>query len=324
MAEKPRPTYYLYGTVLASDFPFVTPIWPADSQPNLTFTVRDQPLRGIDWEQAEPAYRSLDRVADGENFLVLYQVDGATIIRMAEGVDFDVGAKEIVAYRSQSVSDRFIDRHFLGNAMSIWLEHAGMPVIHASGIVVDDAAIGFMSHSGAGKSCLAAEFVAAGYPLLSDDTLALEITGSSVIAKPGYPQLRMWPQEAIHFLGHYRDLPIVASDSPKRRVPLATADFGAFCPHPQPLVRVYLPQRRDPAEVTDVEISPLPLRDAFFMLIRTGYLTREAEALNLQSRRLDVFADLARRVPVRRLIYPSGLDKLPHVRDAVLADLASL
>jgi hypothetical protein len=324
MLEKTWSTYNLYGTTLASDFPFVTPIWPADGHANLTFTVRDEPLRGIDLKQMELAYRSLDRVADGENFLVLYRVDEATIIRIAEGVDFYVSAEEIVAYRSPSASARLIDRHFLGTTMSIWLECAGIPVIHASGVVVDDKAIGFMSHSGAGKSCLAAAFVSSGYPLLSDDTLALEITDTATLAQPGYPQLRLWPREATYFLGRYRDLPIVGSDSPKRRVPLAAVGFGSFCPEPQPLVRLYLPQRRDPSDDTSVNISPLPLRDAFFMLIRTGYLTREAEALNLQSRRLDVFADLARRVPVRRLTYPSGLDNLPRVRDAVLADLALL
>lgn len=323
MFDNNRPTYRLYGTVLTSDFPFITPIYPAAGHPDLTFTVRHQPLHGIDWEQAEPAYRSLDRAANGENLLLLYQAEAGTIIRLAAGVDFYIGVDEIAAYRSPSVSDRLIDHHFLGTAMSIWLEHAGIPVIHASSVVVDNVAIGFMSHSGAGKSCLAADFVAAGYPLLSDDTLALQTTASAVMAQPGYPQLRLWPREAIHFLGERRDLPTVSSDSPKRRVSLTAAGFGTFCAMPKPLARLYLPIRHAPADNPTVRITPLTLRDAFFTLIRTGYLTREAEALNLESRRLNVFADLVQRIPVRRLGYPSGLDNLPRVRDAVLADLES-
>ena len=40
--------------------------------------------------------------------------------------------------------------------------------------------------------------------------------------------------------------------------------------------------------------------------------------------RFHVFADLLRQAPLRRLRYPSGLEHLGTVRDAILTDLADL
>ncbi len=53
-----------------------------------------------------------------------------------------------------------------------------------------------------GKSSLAASFMQNGHPLLTGDILPLEQnTDGAFFARPGYPIMRMWPEEALRFLG---------------------------------------------------------------------------------------------------------------------------
>ena len=137
--------------------------------------------------------------------------------------------------------------------------------------------------------------------------------------------MRMWPDEAEHFLGHYRDLELVHPQLAKRRVAVGPAGFGAFCAEARPLACLYIPERRDPAAWGDgVEITPLRPTAALMALVRNAFTARAVEALGWQRSRLMVLGDLVQRVPVRRLIYPSGFQRLPQVRQALLRDLEGL
>ena len=48
------------------------------------------------------------------------------------------------------------------------------------------------------------------------------------------------------------------------------------------------------------------------------------EAPGVQPPSLDFFTQLVQQVPMRRLIYPSGFEHLPRVREAVLEDVGSV
>ena len=61
----------------------------------------------------------------------------------------------------------------------------GRDLFHASAVVLDGAAIAFTGSSGAGKSSIAAHLVARGAALVTDDVLALDSAGETVIVHPG-------------------------------------------------------------------------------------------------------------------------------------------
>ena len=87
--------------------------------------------------------------------------------------------------------------------------------------------------------------------------------------------------------------------------------------------RIYLPQQRDPAQWgTDVSITPLSQQMALLLLLKYSFVPHLAWAAHLAPQRLDFLAELTFKIPVYRLAYPSGLEHLPAVRDAILADLA--
>jgi hypothetical protein len=179
-------------------------------------------------------------------------------------------------------------------------------------VAVNGRAVAFLSRHGGGKSGLAAAMVQAGFPLLTDDLLVLEEGESGWEARPSYPEMRMWPDEAAHFVGDPETLPLVQSDSEKRRVAIGEGGFGSFLDASAPLACLYLASRR-PERDGDVEIQPVSRSEALIELVRHSFSARLVEAAGLQPARLDRLARLVRAVPVRRLVYPSGFDRLPEV-----------
>ena len=124
----------------------------------------------------------------------------------------------------------------------------------------------------------------AGHPLLTDDILPVEqVAAGRWLGLPGYPAMRMWPDEAEHFLGHHEDLEIVHPQLDKRRVAVGHEGFGAFCAEAQPLACIYIPERRDPALWgNEVEIMSLRPTVAFIEVVRNSFTPRIVEALGWQ------------------------------------------
>ena len=212
----------------------------------------------------------------------------------------------------------------LGHIFSIWLESRGVPALHASAVVVGERAMAFVAGNEAGKSSLAASLTQAGYPLLTDDILPLDCTGEGVRGCPGYPQMRLWPNQAEHFLGHYRELEIVHPAYSKRRVAIGADGLGTFWDRPAPLGCLYLPEMRDDGSDTSVEIEAVPPREIFAQLLRCSFLGAAAERLGRQPERFRALAQVASAVPARRLRYCPDKDQLVEVRRAILADFAVL
>jgi hypothetical protein len=72
---------------------------------------------------------------------------------------------------------------------------SGRTLFHASAVALDGAVVAFAGPVRAGKSSVAAHLVAAGAELLTDDVLALEATGSDVLAFPGIGMFGVDPRE---------------------------------------------------------------------------------------------------------------------------------
>jgi hypothetical protein len=158
-----------------------------------------------------------------------------------------------------------------------------------------------------------------GAALLCDDLAPMSEKDAGFFVEPGFPHLRMWPDEASHFLGSYEHLPMVAPDVSKRWVPAGPGGLGTFHGGALPLGCVYLLDRQPGLE--PLEIRTLSPRDALIELLRHSFTPLLVEAAGLQAGRFDRLARLVRQVPVRRLSYPSGFDRLPGVAEAILRDL---
>jgi serine kinase of HPr protein (carbohydrate metabolism regulator) len=69
-----------------------------------------------------------------------------------------------------------------------------MTVLHASAVVIRDQVIAIIGDKGSGKSSTAAALCAQGYPLLTDDLLAIRYNQKNQpVAISGFPQLKIRP-----------------------------------------------------------------------------------------------------------------------------------
>jgi hypothetical protein len=306
----------LFGLNLAGGFPFTHHLGRGEGAADLSFELSPSPL--VPWEDAAPVYESPVLTPEGESLARLYRLGSREVLRFPRAADFDLGSGGITCH---SVEDRtLVELRFLGPVLSYWLECRGLPTLHASAVAVGGRAVGFLSNRGGGKTGLAAAFLRAGFPLLTDDVLPVEEVEGGFLARPGYPQMRMWPDEAAFFVPGWESLPTVHPAVSKRRVPVGDGGFGAFHEGALPLACLYLPERASEGTVEIQDVSP---RDAVIELLRHSFSPRLVEAAGLAPQRLGFFARLAMRVPVRRLRYPSGFDRLPEVMARVGATVRS-
>jgi hypothetical protein len=313
--REPGPRH-LFGVTLASDFGFSVPLPVSDGALDLTFSVSPfAPLAGVRHRQA-PVYTSPRRRPNGASACSLYRTSEYEILSFLEA-EYYLWPDRIVCHLANPDGLHLVEPYLLGPVFAYWLERRGLPVLHASAVAVEGRAVVFAALHGTGKSGLAAALLHRGAALLGDDLAPLDEFGC---VQPGFPCLRMWPDEAACFLRCYEHLPRVSPGSEKRWVPVGPDGFGTFCDRPLPLACLYLPERLPDrsAPVTIREIAP---RDALIELVRHSFSPFLVEAVGLQPGRIDRFIRLLQQVPVRRLSYPSGFDRLPEVAEAVLRDL---
>ena len=321
--EMPVYHYGIYGLVLASSYPFknLSPI--VTGSPDITFSCVYQSPPVPEWKKTVPAHSTQSQTEGEKTLMGIYRMKGFDLVHIPHSADFYIWPDKIVAHLLDPEYDYMVEIHLLGWILSIWLELHHVPAIHASAVVTKCGAIGFISNSKGGKSTLAAEFVKAGYPLLTDDILPVEKGEEpTFFGRPGYPQMRMWPDEAAYFLGKYEDLGIVHPKYVKRRVPIGPHAFGTFSRDKRPLKVFYIPDRRN--EKSDIRIDPISPRDALIELVLHSFSARTVAVLGLEVQRMKFFTGLVLHVPMRRLIYPSGFQHLAGVRAAVENDIASL
>ena len=330
-------TARVYGITLRADLDFTAPLPPSSDPPVLHVSAAPGPI-GIEGAERLYAGPPIERGAAPDSGL--YRRGEAFIFRFAHLVDFCVTPDWITYYLREAAYGYSVEICLLGTVLAFWLEWQGRPALHAAGVASEERAIGFMASNRGGKSSLAAACMARGDALLTDDLLVLDVAQKergradasgaraertaerAVWGQPGYPQLRMWPDQAAHFVEHVDTLTPVHPYLDKKRVPAEDVGTGRFCPAAQLLRALYLPERRE--DVTTVDIQPIAPGKAVIELVRGSFAAPLIEAAEWQARRLALLTRIAQRVPVRRLVYPNGMQHLSGVAREIEQDIADL
>lgn len=307
----------LFGFNLGSDFPFASCLGQGGPPPaDLVFLSEAAAEAAF----GDCVYQSRSRTAEGASTFSLHRSPDHEVLSFTGTVDFHLWPDRIVARPRTPEPSPLVEIHLLGPVLSYWLERRGLVTLHASAVTVGQQAAAFVSTHGGGKTGLAASLVQSGRPLLSDDLLPLEERDGRFLGRPGYPQMRMWPDEATHFLGGFEDLPTIHPDLSKRRVAIGPDGFGTFHGEAAPLSCLYLLDRQPDGDAP-IEIREVSPRDALIELLRHSFTPLLVEAAGLQPSRFDLLSRLVLQVPVKRLSYPSGFDRLPRVVETVRRDL---
>lgn len=309
-------TRHIYGLCLETDHTFVNRVPVVPCAPDLSLRYVDVDPLPVGWDADGPVVRSPLQIREGVPFLGVYQVAGVTVFRFSEVVDFFLSADTIEVRLHDPHYAHMVELHLLGFVLSFWLERAGLPALHASAVAWPDGAVGFLASNKGGKSSLAAACMQAGAALLSDDILPIDVAGADVKARAGYPQMRMWRDQAAHFVADADRLERVHPQFDKVRIPVGAGGLGRFQAGPTVIRQLYLPVRGDhPA----VRIEPLGFAEAVATLARHAFLAGLVDDLVPPAPRLRALARVAGEVPVARLVYPSGMERLPDVAGEVRA-----
>lgn len=314
--------YRLYGLNVESRFQFSHHIMTGGcGTTDLIFECVNAPPVAQAWQTTDPIFPTTD---DPDLGLYYYRQNDFEVLRLPGTGDFYIWPDKIICHLEQTSDLTWLEIQFLGSVFSFWLERQGILALHASAVVLaEDCAVGFLATSKGGKSSLAAAMVQSGCLLLTDDILPLDYQSDNVLGRPGYAQMRLWPDQAEHFLGNYQDLVPVYSEITKRRVPIGPDGWGQFCDVPQQIGCLYLPERRDPATWgTATVIESVSPRDAIIELVRQSFAGPILHAMGILPQRFNTLSKLVQQVPVRRLIYPNGVDYLPQVCEAIRADFS--
>ena len=221
------------------------------------------------------------------------------------------GGSEIVVDAVTGVEERRLRLLLLGAAMGVVLHQRGLPVFHASAVTANETAIAFLGGRGWGKSTIAAALHMRGHRVITDDVMALDLSGTNgPVAFPAFPQLKLWP-DAVTALGEDPEALSALSSRFEKRERLVTSGFAE---RPTPLKRIYV-LATGPAP----EIEPLQPQEAMTELLRNFYVGRFGKEL-MRPGEATYFlqcAEVARSVPVYRLKRPSSLVLLPAVAQLV-------
>ena len=266
--------------------------------------------RGARWELASPAeverrWRGVAsrclvdwRYADGRPMLRVDGGDGGYRVYAPRFGRHHVSAdgRRIVSALPRLAAWRW-QRLFYAQTLPLAAALQGLDLFHASAVVRRGRAIAFVADSGTGKTSLAAQLVARGSELLTDDVLALDAENGDVRAHPGARMASIAPHE-------YRAL----GPAGRRRLgsPIGRSDklHVAVEPHPAPvpLAAIYFLRRRGDATRASVRapaaVDPRALLASSFLL----YMRSPERLLT----HLEVCARLARSVPAYELLLPGN------------------
>jgi hypothetical protein len=299
--------YSLYGLACASPLRLPAPKPSPEVKPDIAFLPGD----AADFAAVRPPAPTRDwfrsrRLPDGSVYLCWTGV-----------FEFLVSANgRRIWYRALPRASReSFKNYLLTHVLSFSLLALGREHLHGTAVMIDDAAVAILGMPGHGKSTLGAALLARGYPLVTDDLVALSWRRGKYWIEPGVPRIKLFPSMARALLGTTAGpamlrgtskliLPLGARQTVQRRVPLTA-------------IYVLVPPRRSTRRIGIRARTP---RAAMLDVVAHTFNTMVTDPKRL-ARQFAFARDVTRHVPVASLSYPRRRALLPDVCDAIVADV---
>jgi len=273
--------------------------------------------------EEKPYYSSRPGEAGTAAGVRVHSMPGGYRFLYADGTEFevDLSGREIQARwpLSLTLEDTLVYLH--GPVVGFALRLRGVTCLHASAIAVDGRVLAIVGSAGMGKSTTAAALAQRGYPVQTDDLVALTERGTAFWVQPGLPRVLLWPESAEALWGHPEALPRVVPTWPKLFLDLRREGYR-FSGEPLPLGAIYvLGIRRELGAETSIE--PLRGNRAFAHLVANTYANYLLDA-DMRAHELQTLGRVIASTPVRMLRAPEDRGAIAGVCDALLADFRCL
>ena len=301
--------YRIFGVGLETDVPLpeLSPLPSAATVLRARLRHRQAPrARGPGWD-----------LTNRQGWMDVSRRPGEWRIRFARVAEFLVSdnASMVRTWAPPATPLRTIRHLLIDQVLPMMLSARGHLILHGSAVAGRHGGVLLVGASGVGKSTLAVSLTLAGWKLLSDDLVRIQLGRGRPRAIAAYPGARLWPDvaailargQARSRLAHYTDKRRIVRAALSGRVAGAAA-----------LRRVYLLGTAGP----EITVSAVAKREALMALL--GNVTRlDTGAGGAEHDRLDTLTDLCEAIPVRGISYPRDLNRLEDVRRAIIADLST-
>ncbi len=303
------PDYSIFGGCFRSELSFPELRPHPGGQPNWTLRrVTVPPLSGSETfigEDCIPGsmHVRLFRLPDG--FRLAYEDTGT--------FDITEDGSQILWCRGSKADDDAARLDVIGYGFATLFHAAGTLCLHGSAVGVRSGAVAFIAPKLHGKSTLAHALTAAGAHLATDDALPVKI-GRPARMLPGIHQLRLRSDSAERLVPG--EVPLRSGYGGKHV--LTSIDEDRLVLGPMPLSAIYVlvpvqPDSRTPAAQREL-LSPIQATLALIRHTKGAFLLGKSESAVL----LDRAGNLARVVPVYRLLVARDFDRLPEVVEQLL------
>lgn len=301
--------YSLFGLLIASDEAFGQ--LPVPSMAMAPGARRIADVR-IQWHEPLPLrpigapLRFTTSIAGGRR-LDVHTVAGGTLWHYPDETRFWVSdAADVVRAEAPAhYTAEDVVTYLVGPILGFVLRQRGIPVLHASSVVIGGRTIAIAGPAGAGKSTLTAELVRRGHQLLAEDVSAICDLSPAPQVAPGVGFVKLWSDSAER----HGVLPLLTPNWSKRY--LAAEVPGA----PRALDVVAFLQAGESSAAT-----PLDARSALVELLNNAYVSY-ALTPKQRARDLEQLGTLADRVPAVALTRTADFGDLDELCEIVEATL---
>jgi hypothetical protein len=196
----------------------------------------------------------------------------------------------------------------LGSVLGFLCHQRGLLPLHASCVSIDGRVVAFAGQSGAGKSTMAALFLAQGAQLLSDDVTVIDVHAQGgPVMLPSFPRQKLW-RDTLDAFG------IAPGRYLRSTVDLEKFDrtvTAAFDPAPRRLDGIYQmhPRMREGGP----RLASLDGLPAVRMLYENVYRRTAGALLGHSDRIFQHCTLLARALPLQALVLPDGIDAVSRM-----------
>lgn len=249
-----------------------------DHLPELSLRISDPEQLTAVWSGSENAPLWRGRLGDGQDLTIETGAQGDLLFGYGDRARFrlDPGKRTLECAPLREGLDW--QRALLSKVIASVSVMLGYEALHASAVDSPEGVIAILAPSGAGKTTLALELMRRGWPLFSDDVLALSEGPDGVLAHPGTPHMNI-------------------ADDDQSREDLAT-ELGVLAGERwiaahriasgTRRVRLICLLGREPGQTLAARtLSPNPLSLAPFMLGLLGDLDRERSRFTLFANLID-------------------------------------
>lgn len=216
-----------------------------------------------------------------------------------------------LSYNSESSDKMSVVPFLLGSVMSILLHQRGFLVLHGSAVKINDYVVAFLGYKGLGKSTIAINLYKKGYPLVTDDILAIKFDNEGLpVVYPSYPHVRLSKDSFVYMV-----------DNTNSMTPICTLLDKIFCDTSRgflsksiKLKKIYVLESSD-----EIRISILKSQKNLINIIRHSFANKIFDNID-QAKNLTQCANLVNKISFRRLEVSHSFKNLPNLINLVEED----